>query len=114
MIDLIKKIVGTKNEREIKRIRPIVEEIAGLEADLAKLSDAELKAKTDDFKERIRSATAAVRAEVEEAQAKIATADAEEREEFKTEVEKLEKRLREAESEALDEILPEAFAAVRE
>ncbi|HEY1268033.1 MAG TPA: hypothetical protein VGH16_12330, partial [Candidatus Binatia bacterium] len=114
MIDLIKKIVGTKNEREIKRIRPIIEEIAGLEPELAKLSDAELKAKTEEFKERIRSATAAVRAEVEEAQAKIAGADAEEREELKTEAEKLEKRLREAEGEALDEILPEAFAAVRE
>ena len=114
MIDLIKKIVGTKNEREIKRIRPIIEEIASLEAELAKLSDAELKAKTDDFKDRIRSATAAVRAEVEEAQAKIATADAEEREELKTEAENLEKRLREAEGEALDEILPGAFAAVRE
>ncbi|HEY1372429.1 MAG TPA: hypothetical protein VGH50_08155, partial [Candidatus Binatia bacterium] len=114
MIDLIKRIVGTKNEREIKRIRPIVEEIAGLEPELAKLSDDELKAKTEEFKERIRSATAAVRAEVDEAQTKIAAADAEEREELKTELEKLEKRLREVEGEALDDILPEAFAAVRE
>ena len=114
MLDLIKKIVGTKNEREIKRIRPIVEEIAALEPELAKLSDAELKAKTEQFKERIRSATAAVRGEVEEAQAKISAADAEEREGLKTEAENLEKRLREAEGEALEEILPEAFAAVRE
>ncbi|HEX2385491.1 MAG TPA: hypothetical protein VHL99_02940, partial [Candidatus Binatia bacterium] len=50
MIGLIKKIVGTKNEREIKRIRPIVERIAEIEPELAKLSDAELKAKTDAFK----------------------------------------------------------------
>src|SRR5262249_21457669 len=114
MIDLIKKIVGTKNEREIKRIRPIVEEIAGLEAELGKLSDDELKAKTEQFKEQIQSATATVRAEVEEAQAKIAAADAEEREELKTEAENLDKRLREAEGEALDVVLPEAFAAVRE
>jgi len=114
MIDLIKKIVGTKNEREIKRIRPIVTEIAALEPEQTKLSDAELRAKTEEFKERIRSTTAAVRAEVEEARAKIAAADAEEREELKTEAENLEKRLREAEGEALEEILPEAFAAVRE
>ncbi len=114
MIDLIKKIVGTKNEREIKRIRPIVEEIAGLEPKLAKLSDADLKAETSLLKERLRSATAPVRTEVEEIQAKIAAAGPDEREELKTEAENLDKRLRAAEGEALDEILPEAFAAVRE
>jgi len=114
MIDLIKKIVGTKNEREIKRIRPLVERIAELEPDLAKLSEAELKAKTDDFKARIAEATATPRAELEEAQAKATAADVEEREELKTEVENVEKRLREAETDALEDILPEAFAAVRE
>jgi preprotein translocase subunit SecA len=114
MIGLIKKIVGTKNEREIKRIRPIVERIAEIEPELAKLSDAELKAKTDAFKTKIAEATAAVRAEVEEAQGKIAAADADLREELKTEAEKLDKQLREAEADVLNEILPEAFAAVRE
>ena len=114
MIDLIKKIVGTKNEREIKRIRPLVEQIAELEPELAKLSDAELKARTDAFKARIAEATAPVRAELEEAQGKIAGADADLREELKTEAEKIDKQLREAEAEVLYDILPEAFAAVRE
>src|SRR4051812_42367329 len=114
MISLIKKIVGTKNEREIKRIRPIVEEIAAREPELAKLSDAELKAKTEEFKARIADSTATVRTEVEEAQARAMAAGPDEREAVKTEVENLEKRLREAEGEALDAILPEAFAAVRE
>src|SRR5204863_5773259 len=114
MIGLIKKIVGTKNEREIKRIRPIVERIAELEAELAKLSDAELKAKTDVFKARIAEASTTQRAELEEAQRKVAAAEIDQREELKTEADKLEKLLREAEGEALEEILPEAFAAVRE
>jgi preprotein translocase SecA subunit len=114
MLDIIKKIVGTKNEREIKRIRPIVEEISSLEPDLQKLGDADLRAKTDEFKEKIRHATVESRAALDEIQAQVAAADAERREELKTEAENLEKQLREAESEALDGILPEAFAAVRE
>jgi len=51
--NLLKKIVGTKNERELKRIQPIVERINSLEDGLKKLSDDELKAMTPKFKERI-------------------------------------------------------------
>ncbi|HEX9880299.1 MAG TPA: preprotein translocase subunit SecA, partial [Candidatus Binatia bacterium] len=72
MIGLIKKIVGTKNDRELKRIRPTVERINALEPSLEKLTDAELRAKTDEFKTRL------------------------------------------ADGVTLDELLPEAFAAVRE
>src|SRR5258706_10982661 len=112
MIGLIKKIVGTKNEREIKRIRPIVAEIGALEPEFQKLTDAELRAKTDEFKARISEATASLRAELAEVQAKPAE-DPERREELKTEAESLDKQVREAEARGLDEILPEAFAATR-
>ena len=54
MLSWIKKIVGTKNEREIKRIRPLVERINALEPEYQKLTDDELRAKTQDFKKRIR------------------------------------------------------------
>jgi preprotein translocase SecA subunit len=114
MLNLVKKIVGTKNEREIKRIRPVVEEIAALEPQLAKLTDAELRAKTDEFKNKIKEATASPRAALDESQARALAAPAEEREELKTEVENLEKELRQATADVLDEILPEAFAATRE
>lgn len=50
---LIKKIFGTKNERELKRIQPIVEKVNSLEEKMRKLSDSELKAYTPYFKERI-------------------------------------------------------------
>ncbi|MCZ6547190.1 MAG: preprotein translocase subunit SecA [Deltaproteobacteria bacterium] len=51
--DLIKKIVGTKNERELKRISPLVERVNALEPQCEKLTDAELRAKTDEFKKRL-------------------------------------------------------------
>ena len=49
----LKKILGTSHEREIKRIRPYVDEINKLEAGIAKLSDPELKAKTGELKEKL-------------------------------------------------------------
>jgi preprotein translocase subunit SecA len=50
---ILTKIIGTKNERELKRIRPTVQRIGELEPELLKLSDAELAAKTAEFKERL-------------------------------------------------------------
>jgi preprotein translocase subunit SecA len=47
------KILGTKNERELHHLQPTVEGINGLEAEFQKLSNAELKSKTNHFKERI-------------------------------------------------------------
>jgi len=114
MIDWIKKIVGTKNEREIKRIRPYVGKINDLEAAYERLSDADLGAKTQGFKERISDATTELRRELEEAQTAAAGAESEERDEVKGRVDELDKELREKEAEVLEELLPEAFAAVRE
>jgi preprotein translocase subunit SecA len=50
---LLQKIFGTKNEREIKRMRPIVQKINQLEDSFLALSDLELTAKTGEFRERI-------------------------------------------------------------
>ena len=51
--NLIKKIVGTKNERELKRLQPIVEATGSLEDEMKALTDDGLRAKTASFKERI-------------------------------------------------------------
>ncbi|MFH1874962.1 MAG: preprotein translocase subunit SecA [Pseudomonadota bacterium] len=50
---LFKKLFGTKNERELKRMQPIVDQINSLEPEIQKLSDEELRAKTDEFKHRL-------------------------------------------------------------
>jgi preprotein translocase subunit SecA len=49
----LKKILGTSHEREVRRLRPLVDEINKLEPKWKKLSDADLKAKTADFKQKI-------------------------------------------------------------
>jgi preprotein translocase subunit SecA len=53
MLNLVKKIVGTKNDRELKRILPLVERINRLEPSVAALSDAALRARTGEFRQRV-------------------------------------------------------------
>ncbi len=47
-----KKIIGSKNERELKRLWPVVDRINAMEAEVASLSDDELRSRTDDFRKR--------------------------------------------------------------
>lgn len=50
---ILTKIIGTKNERELKKLRPVVQQVSGLEPSVSALSDAELQAKTAYFKEKL-------------------------------------------------------------
>ena len=54
---ILKKIVGSKNDRDIKKMRPLVEKINELDESFKSLSDEELKNKTEEFKKRIKSGT---------------------------------------------------------
>ncbi|MBI3810156.1 MAG: preprotein translocase subunit SecA [Nitrospirae bacterium] len=54
---LLNKIFGSKNEREIKRMRPVVAAIGAKEPDMARLSDRDLGAKTEEFKKRLADGT---------------------------------------------------------
>src|SRR3970282_829699 len=114
MLRLITKIVGSKNDRELKRIQPIVDQISALESQYQKLSNAELKSKTEEFKQRLQEKTAASRANLEESRARVVAAPGEDREKLTEKLDKLENELRESEAGILGEVLPEAFAAVRE
>ncbi len=117
------------NDREVERIKPIIAKINALEPDFERLSDAELKAKTQEFKDRISQACAGTREELEKARLELSEkrkceVDAinsiqqdelsRECKDLEKEVEKKENNLKETEKHILDEILPEAFAAVRE
>ncbi|MDP9750586.1 preprotein translocase subunit SecA [Thermoanaerobacter pentosaceus] len=72
MLGLVEKIFGSYSEREVRRLEPIADKVLSYEDQMARLTDAELRAKTDEFKNRLKN------------------------------------------GETLDDILPEAFAVVRE
>ncbi|MFZ0477621.1 MAG: preprotein translocase subunit SecA [Terriglobales bacterium] len=101
---LLGKVFGTKNEREIKRVQPRVAAINALEPEIQKLTDEQLRAKTDEFRARVQERLSAVAAEPE---ADPDLQDIDRQKEIEAE------RMRVLEQ-ALDEILEEAFAVVRE
>ena len=49
---ILAKVIGTQNEREIKRVRPLVAEIGALEPQIQALTDEQLRQKTAEFKDR--------------------------------------------------------------
>ena len=53
---ILKKIVGSKNQREVKKLWPVVAQVNAIEVEYQKLSDDELRAKTTEFKQRIETA----------------------------------------------------------
>lgn len=88
MIDkFLTKVFGSSNQRYLKSVQPLVEQINALEPSIKKLSDDELRARSAFFKEKVQKAVAGI--------------------EDKDELKRVER-------EVLDEILPEAFAIVRE
>jgi len=112
---------GGCDERERKRVQPIVDTINDEYARLQTISEEELRGQTEKFRARIREATSGLEARIAELRAeKHATADSTERERIDTELSGLDGRggveaeLRDATAKVLDEILPEAFATVRE
>jgi preprotein translocase subunit SecA len=109
---LLGKVFGTKNERVIKALMPNVHAINALEPEIQKLSDAELRAKTDEFRKRIQERLSRFRGSNLPA-AQEADAVAEEEDTFDR-TKRLEKEEYEALQEVLNDTLVEAFAVVRE
>ncbi|MDP9038283.1 MAG: preprotein translocase subunit SecA [Acidobacteriota bacterium] len=91
---VLAKVFGTSNERAVKRLLPVVEQINALEAGMKALSDEDLRAKTAELRGRVAEAVAAERIDPRDEDAA--------------------ERTYAAEKAALDAILPEAFAVVRE
>ncbi|MFB3917323.1 MAG: preprotein translocase subunit SecA [Terriglobales bacterium] len=96
---LLDKVFGTKNEREVKRLSPRVAEIGALEPQMRALSDEQLRAKTDEFRAKIKARVEKIEEEPDAGPDRL---------------KEIEEERRRAENEVLDEILPEAFAVVRE
>ena len=115
MIDtLIGKVFGTKNDRIVKSLMPNVRVINALEPEVSKLSDAELQAKTNEFRERIQAHMGRFAGKNGNADSAAAESPDSEVENDFDRQKRIEKEEHEALQEILNEILPEAFAVVRE
>jgi len=112
---IIKAFVGDKSEKDVKATQPYITKIKALEPVLATLSNDELRAKTAEFKEKIKQARSKQDAEIEAKKIEAEnTSDIDQREDIYNAIDALEKEAYEISEKVLMEILPEAFAVVKE
>jgi preprotein translocase subunit SecA len=117
---VLAKVFGTKNEREVKRLMPLVGQISALEPEMQKLTDEQLRAKTQELKAAVRSYL--VRELGEEVAStltskklsKNAPAEGAGDEDQPASLANNSEKYKQVLQEALDSVLPQAFAAVRE
>jgi len=117
MLDFISKLFGSKSERDVKSIQPIVEKIKAEFAKLGDISNDELRAKTITFKETISTGLSGIDTEIQVIKERIENEpdlDVHIKVELYTQLDKLEKDRNKELEDILMNILPEAFAVVKE
>ena len=117
MINFIKKLLGDKATRDLKAIGPEVEQVKAAYEKIKHLSNDELRAKTTEFKQRIKEYIAVEENEIDRIKQQIndqPDIDTNEKEELYITIDKLIKVSYEKTEEVLNQILPEAFSVMKE
>ncbi|OBX23217.1 MULTISPECIES: preprotein translocase subunit SecA [Bizionia] len=112
---VLKVFVGDKSKQDVKALMPLVEKIKTYEAALEQLSHDDLRAKTAYFKEKIAEARKPLNTEIEDLLKKAnETEDIDQREDIYLEIDKIKDTIYAVTEDVLNDILPEAFAVVKE
>lgn len=114
LVDIIKKVFGSKSERDMKQVRPILEKVLVAYKDIDKLSNDELRARTEELKKKIREREEPFEKRIAEIKEHLESdIPVSEKEKLATESDKLVKEEDEEIEKVLNEILPEAFAIMK-
>ena len=116
IFDFATKVFGNKYDKDLKEINPIIEKIKSVYPSIQTLSNDELRAKTTSFKQQIEEATKDTYKEIDTLKEKAESTDIElqQKESIYADIDTLEKNVVEKTEEVLEQILPEAFAVVKE
>jgi len=116
MLKIFEKIFGSKHDKDIKKIQPLVDEINEIYATFASLSDDQLRAKSQTLKSSLRQELTLIRQQNSDLCGKLENPDItiSQIESINRELDELEKRYEEETAAALEKILPETFAIVKD
>ncbi|MGB2868296.1 MAG: preprotein translocase subunit SecA [Bacteroidota bacterium] len=115
MLQFLKRLIGSKNERDVQSLYPMAEEVNTRVDELKPLSDEQLKDKTAEFRTRIQEGTREIHDEIAAAKESLKQQHPfEEREKLYARIDELNKELDARIEELLESLLPEAFAVVKE
>ena len=111
---VIKIFVGDKQQKDLKILQPIVEKVTAFNSSLSELTNDELRAKTAEFKQRIAERTNTFSDQIIALEKEAKEAEIDRQEAIFSEIDNLKNDAYEASEEVLNEIMPEAFAVVKE
>ena len=112
--EFIGKLFGNKATRDMKEIKPWVDKVKAIYPEISKLSNDELRARTEELKKYIKASAVEEQKKIEELKATIEVTEIELREPIFAQIDKLEKEVLEKYEKALDEVHPQAFAIVKD
>ncbi|NVK52660.1 MAG: preprotein translocase subunit SecA [Flavobacteriaceae bacterium] len=111
---VLKIFVGDKQQKDLKVLQPIVEKTHAFENAIANLSNDELREKSNEFRANIKEATKSFDDTIHSLEQEAITANIDRQEEIYSEIDKLKDQAYEASEAVLQEIMPEAFAVIKE
>ena len=112
--EFIGKLFGNKATRDMKEIKPWVDRVKAVYPEISKLSNDELRARTEELKKYIKASAVEEQKKIEELKATIEATEIEQREPIFAQIDKLEKEVLDKYEKALDEVHPQAFAIVKD
>jgi preprotein translocase subunit SecA len=117
MLSFLKKFLGTKSEKDIREITPVLEKIKEIYPSVQKLSNDELRSRTAYFREKIHTAVAGNEEKISQIRERLETdpeMDMDEKEKLYEQIDNLENESYALTQSVLQEILPEAFAVIKD
>ena len=112
--DILTKLFGNKSQRDVKAIQPWVEKVKEAYPAIEKLSNDELRARSQALMQQMQDMVAADRARIKELRDSVEKLDVNKREKVWAEIDDLKKKIQQTFDDQLTEILPEVFAIVKQ
>ncbi len=112
--DFLGKLFGTKADRDMKAVKPYLQQIKAVYPKVEALNDDELRERSAAIKAEVRAVAAEAQTKIDEIKAKIEQTDFQDRAPLYAEIDNLDKKALDTMDEILDRVLPEVFAIIRE
>ena len=110
----LRSLFGDKSSRDMKLIQPLVEKVKAVYPEVQKLDNDALRQRTKDIQHQVQDSAKAQKEEIEKLKATIEETPIDERADIFAQIDKLEKEVLDIYEKALDEVMPEVFAIVKE
>ena len=111
---ILKSLFGDKSSRDMKLIQPLVEKVKAVSPKIEALDNDALRQRTKELKQQVQSSATEQKNRIAELKAKIEDTPIDERADIFAQIDKIEKEVLDIYEKALDEVMPEVFAIVKE